>query len=128
VTADPAAGHGSTVSADGLVPHRQALARLAAALIAASLVAGALAIATRSAHAGGDVVRGCEGVTLFLAAAAYLAYAFAHHRNRRGLLTRSVLVSAFALWGIVRLAPGFGGAGVLGDARSSSSSPIWRAC
>ncbi|HEY8763433.1 MAG TPA: hypothetical protein VIM18_04555, partial [Solirubrobacteraceae bacterium] len=56
-----------------------------------------------------------EGVTLFLAASAYLAYALAHHRNRRELVTRSILVSAFILWGIVQLAPGFSGTALLND-------------
>jgi hypothetical protein len=42
----------------------------------------------------------------FLAAGAYLAHVIAHHDDRRELLTRSILVSAFALWGIVQIAPG----------------------
>ncbi len=56
-----------------------------------------------------------EGVTLFLAASAYLACVLAHHRNRRQLVTGSILVSAFALWGIVQLAPDFTGAALLND-------------
>ena len=88
---------------------------LAAALVAASLLAGLLAIITRASHASHTVVQALEAVTLFLAAAAYLAYALAHHRNRRELVTRSILVSAFALWGIVQLAPGFADVALLND-------------
>ena len=58
---------------------------------------------------------GLEGATLFLAAGAYLAYALAHHRNHRDLVTRSILVGAFALWGIVQLAPGFADVDLLND-------------
>jgi hypothetical protein len=39
----------------------------------------------------------------------------AQHHNRRERLTRSVLVSAFALWGIVQLAPTLPGNAVLND-------------
>jgi hypothetical protein len=39
----------------------------------------------------------------------------AHHKKRRELLTRSILVSAFALWGIVQIAPGLPGNAVLND-------------
>jgi hypothetical protein len=76
--------------------------------------AGLLTILARALHAGLDLGV-LEGVTLFLAASAYLAYALAHHRNRRELVTRSILVSAFALWGIVQLAPGVSGAALLND-------------
>lgn len=93
---------------------RPALGWLAAALIAASVAAGLLTVFSRVVHAGLDL-RVLEGVTLFLAASAYLAYALAHHRNRRELVTRSILVSAFALWGIVQLAPDFAGAALLND-------------
>jgi hypothetical protein len=93
---------------------RPALGRFAAALIAASVAAGLLTVLARVVHAGLDL-RVLEGVTLFLAASAYFAYALAHHRNRRDLVTRSILVSAFALWGIVQLAPGFAGAALLND-------------
>jgi hypothetical protein len=93
---------------------RPALGRLAAALITASVAAGLLTIFARVIHASVDLGV-LEGVTLFLAASAYLAYALAHHRNRRELVTRSILVSAFALWGIVQLAPGFSGAALLND-------------
>ena len=93
---------------------RPALGRLAAALIAASVATGLLTVLARVVHAGVDLGV-LESVTLFLAASAYLAYALAHHRNRRELVTRSILVSAFALWGIVQLAPGFSGAALLND-------------
>jgi hypothetical protein len=93
---------------------RPALGRLAAALITASVTAGLLTILVRVVHAGLNLGI-LEGVTLFLAASAYLAHALAHHRNRRELVTRSMLVSAFALWGIVQLAPGFAGAALLND-------------
>ena len=96
-------------------PRRAALGALAGALIAASVLAGVLAIATRAGGAGDDAIRVFEALTLFLAAAAYLAYAFAHHSELRALFTRSILVSAFALWGIVQIAPGFSGAALLND-------------
>jgi hypothetical protein len=83
-------------------------------LIAASAGMGLLAILVR-AIAGGSLARALEGATLFLAAAAYLAYVLAHHTDRRELLTRSILVSAFALWGIVQLAPGLPDNAVLND-------------
>jgi hypothetical protein len=108
-------------TAGGVGPHwppvrarRPALGRFAAALIAASVAAGLLTIFSRVASAGLDLGV-LEGVTLFLAAGAYLAYALAHHRNRRELVTRSILVSAFALWGIVQVAPGFSGTALLND-------------
>jgi hypothetical protein len=90
------------------------LHQIAGLLIAASVGAGLLAIVVRAA-AGGSLARALEGATLFLAAAAYLTYVLAHHHNRRERLTRSVLVSAFALWGIVQLAPGLPGNAVLND-------------
>ncbi|HEY8763383.1 MAG TPA: hypothetical protein VIM18_04270 [Solirubrobacteraceae bacterium] len=83
-------------------------------LIAASAAAGVLTIFSRVVRVGLDLGV-LEGVTLFLAASAYLAYALAHHRNRRELVTRSILVSAFILWGIVQLAPGFSGTALLND-------------
>jgi hypothetical protein len=105
----------------GVGPHwppvkarRPALGRCAAVLIAASAAAGVLTIFSRVVRVGLDLAV-LEGVTLFLAASAYLAYALAHHRNRRELVTRSILVSAFALWGIVQLAPGFSGTALLND-------------
>jgi hypothetical protein len=93
--------------------HRQ-LRRLAGGLIAASVIVGVLAICIRAGW-GGSTARALEGATLFLAAAAYLAHVLAHHETRRELLTRSILVSAFALWGIAQIAPGLPGNAVLGD-------------
>ena len=93
--------------------HRQ-LRYLAGGLIAASAVVGLVAIAVR-AGSGGSVARALEGTTLFLAAAAYVAHVLAHHETTRELLTRSILVSAFALWGIVQIAPGLPGNAVLND-------------
>jgi hypothetical protein len=90
------------------------LRQLAGALIVASAGAGVLAIADRAGR-GGSSARVFEGAALFLAAAAYLAHVLAHHENRRELLTRSILVAAFALWGIVQIAPGLPGNAVLGD-------------
>ena len=75
---------------------------------------GILAIGARAGW-GGTVARGLEGATLFLAAGAYLAHVFAHHDGRRALLTRSILVSAFALWGIVQIAPALPGNALLND-------------
>jgi hypothetical protein len=90
------------------------LRHLAGGLIATSVVAGILAIVIRAAW-GGSSARALEGATLFLAAAAYLAHVLAHHADPRELLTRSILVSAFALWGIAQIAPGLPGNAVLGD-------------
>jgi hypothetical protein len=39
----------------------------------------------------------------------------AQHEHWRELLTRSILVSAFALWGIAQIAPGLPGNAVLND-------------
>jgi hypothetical protein len=75
---------------------------------------GLLAIAARAGW-GGSAARALEATTLFLAAAAYVAHVLAHHDTLRELLTRSILVSAFALWGIVQLAPGLPGSAVLND-------------
>jgi hypothetical protein len=94
---------------------RPALGWLAAALIAVSLGAGLLTIGARALGTTGLDLRVLEGATLFLAAGAYLAYALAHHRNHRDLVTRSILVGAFALWGIVQLAPGFADVDLLND-------------
>jgi hypothetical protein len=93
--------------------HRS-LRRLAGGLIAASATVGLLAIGVR-AGSGASVARALEGATLFLAAAAYVAHVFAHHETTRELLTRSILVSAFALWGLVQIAPGLPGNAVLND-------------
>jgi hypothetical protein len=73
-----------------------------------------LAVAVRAGW-GGSSARALEGATLFLAAGAYLAHVLAHHEDLRGLLTRSILVSAFALWGVVQIAPGLPGNAVLND-------------
>jgi hypothetical protein len=90
------------------------LRHLAGGLIAASVIAGILAICVRAGW-GGPTARALEATTLFLAAAAYVAHVLAHHDTLRELLTRSILVSAFALWGIVQLAPGLPGNAVLND-------------
>jgi hypothetical protein len=87
---------------------------LAGGLIAASVIAGVLAICARAGW-GGSTARALEGATLFLAAAAYLAHVLAHHESRGELLTKSILVSAFALWGIAQIAPGLPGNAVLND-------------
>jgi hypothetical protein len=87
---------------------------LAGGLIATSVVAGILAICVRAAW-DGAAARALEGGTLFIAAGAYLAHVLAHHENRRELLTRSILVSAFSLWGIAQIAPGLPDAAVLND-------------
>ena len=93
---------------------RNQLRRVAGGLIAASVLAGVVAICVRAAW-DGAVARALEGATLFLAAGAYLAHVLAHHDKPRELLTRSILVSAFALWGIAQIAPGMPGDAVLGD-------------
>jgi hypothetical protein len=93
---------------------RTKLRHVAGGLIAASVGTGLLAIAVRAGW-GGSSARALEGATLFLAAAAYLAHVIAHHDDRRELLTRSILVSAFALWGIVQIAPGIPGNALLND-------------
>ena len=97
-----------------MTTQRTTLRHVAGGLIAASVGAGILAICVRIGWGGGSA-RPLEGATLFLAAGAYLAYALAHHDNRRELLTRSILVTAFALWGIVQIAPGLPGNALLGD-------------
>ena len=94
--------------------HRANLRHLAGGLIAASVAAGLFAIAVRAAW-GGLPARILEGGALFLAAAAYLAHACAHHDGWRELLTKSILVSAFALWGLIQLLPGLPGSAVIND-------------
>lgn len=94
--------------------HQLQLRHIAGGLIAASVATGLLAIAVR-AGPGGTPARVLEAATLFLAAAAYVAHTLGHHATLRELLTRSILVSAFALWGIVQLAPGLPGNAVLND-------------
>lgn len=93
---------------------RTRLRHLAGGLIAASVGGGILAIGVRAVW-GGSSARALEGATLFLAAGAYLAHVFAHHDDRRELLTRSILVTAFALWGIVQIAPGLPDNALLND-------------
>jgi hypothetical protein len=90
------------------------LRHLAGGLIAASAVVGLVAIGVRAGW-GGATARALEGATLFLAAAAYVAHVLAHHETTRELLTRSILVSAFALWGVVQIAPGLPDNAVLND-------------
>jgi hypothetical protein len=90
------------------------LRHIAGCLIAGSVITGLFAIAVRAGW-GGLAARVLEGSTLFLAAAAYLAHVLAHHEHARELLTKSILVSAFALWGIVQIAPTMPDAQVLND-------------
>ena len=90
------------------------LRQLAGALITFSALAGVLAICVRTGW-GGGAARALEGTTLFLAAAAYLVHVLAHHEGARELLTRSILVTAFALWGLVQIAPGLPANAVLND-------------
>ena len=94
---------------------RPALTWVAAALIATSLLAGLLTICARVLGTIGSDLGVLEGATLFLAGGAYLSYALAHHRNHRELVTRLILVSAFVLWGIVQVAPGFAHVALLND-------------
>jgi hypothetical protein len=94
-------------------PHGQ-LRHLAGWLIAGSVVAGTCAIAVRAGW-GGWSAQALEGGTLFLAAGAYLAHVLAHHDTPRELLTKSILVSAFALWGILQIVPALPEAAVLND-------------
>jgi hypothetical protein len=93
---------------------RTTLRHAAGGLIAASAGAGILAICVRTAS-GGSSPRAFEGATLFLAAGAYLAHVVAHHDSPRELLTRSILVTAFALWGVVQIAPELPGNALLND-------------
>jgi hypothetical protein len=93
---------------------RTKLGHLAGGLIAASVGTGFLAICVRAGW-GGSFARALEGAALFLAAGAYLAHVIAHHDDRRELLTRSILVSAFALWAIVQIAPGLPDSALLND-------------
>ena len=95
-------------------PRQTQLRRIAGGLIATSVAVGLLAVGVRAGW-GGSTARALEGTTLFLAAAAYVAHVLAHHKNVRELLTRSILVSAFALWGLVQIAPGLPGSAVIND-------------
>jgi hypothetical protein len=94
--------------------HQRHLRHLAGGLITSSALVGVVAIGVR-ASAGGAVARALEGTTLFLAAAAYVAHVLAHHEGARQLLPRSILVAAFALWGVVQIAPGLPDVAVLND-------------
>jgi hypothetical protein len=94
--------------------HQRHLRHLAGGLITSSVLVGVVAIGVRAGW-GGAVARALEGTTLFLAATAYVAHVLAHHQGVRQLLTRSILVSAFALWGLVQIAPGLPEAAVLND-------------
>ncbi len=94
--------------------HQRRLRHIAGGLIAASVAAGLLAIGVRAGW-GGSPARALEATTLFLAATAYIAHVLAHHDTLGELLTRSILGSAFALWGVVQLAPGLPGNAVLND-------------
>ena len=98
-----------------MTAHRPTLRRLAGALIGASVLAGILNVCLRIAAAGPTALRAGESATLLLAASAYMAYALGHYRDRRGLITRSILVTAFALWAIVQLAPTYSEAALLND-------------
>ena len=95
-------------------PRQTQLRHIAGGLIATSVAVGLLAVGVRAGW-GGSTARALEGTTLFLAAAAYVAHVLAHHKNVRELLTRSILVSAFALWGLVQIAPGLPGSAVIND-------------
>jgi hypothetical protein len=90
------------------------LRHLAGGLITSSALVGVVAIGVR-AGSGGAVARALEGATLFLAATAYVAHVLAHHQGARQLLTRSILVAAFALWGLVQVAPHLPQVAVLND-------------
>jgi hypothetical protein len=93
---------------------RTKLGQLAGGLIVASVGTGIVTIFVRAGW-GGWSARALEGATLFLAAGSYLAHAVAHHDDRRELLTRSILISAFALWGIVQIAPALPDNALLND-------------
>ena len=84
-------------------------------MITGSVVAGISTIAVRAASGGSPNVRLLEGVTLLLAALAYLLYVLAHHRQFGDVVTRLILVTAFVLWAIVELAPNFSGTALLND-------------
>ena len=96
-------------------PHRPALRNLSGGVIAASIAVGISTIAVRLAGSGSMALRLLEGATLLLASVAYLFYVLAHHSQVREVVTRLILVIAFALWAIVQLAPAFSGAALLND-------------
>jgi hypothetical protein len=91
------------------------LSRVAGLLIAVSIATGIMSIVLRAGSAGSLTLRLFEAMTLLLAALAYLFYVLAHHSERGQVLTRLILVAAFALWAIVQLAPNFSGAAVIND-------------
>ncbi len=93
---------------------QRTLRHVAGWLIAGSVLSGLFAIAVRAGW-GGLAARVLEGTTLFLAAFAYLAHVVAHHEHARELVTKSILVSAFALWGIVQIAPTLPNAATVND-------------
>jgi hypothetical protein len=93
---------------------QEQLRHLAGWLIGGSVVTGMVAVAVRAGW-GGWSARALEGGTLLLAAGAYLAHVLAHHEHGRELLTKSILVSAFALWGLLQIAPTLPAAAVLND-------------
>lgn len=94
---------------------RPRLKQFAAAIIAASIAAGISTIAVRALGGGSLIARLLEGSTLLLAALAYSCFVLAHHNQRSEVLTRLILVTAFALWAVVQLAPSFSGAAMLND-------------
>jgi hypothetical protein len=94
---------------------RPTLRYLAGALIAASVLSGIIAICARAGMAGAAIAKTLEGAALFLAAAAYLAHSVAHHERLRELLPKLILISAFAGWGVVQVAPGLPSVPVLND-------------
>ncbi len=96
-------------------PHRPALRHIAGGLISASIATGIANIAVRATGGASLTLRLLEGATLLLAAVAYLLYVLAHHSQFAAVVTRLILVTAFALWAIVQLAPAFSGAALLND-------------
>jgi hypothetical protein len=75
-----------------------------------------LAFAARATNTRDVALRVLEGSALLFAAAAYLAHLASHRPSPRELVLRSGLVTAFVLWALVQLAPGFRGAALLNDA------------
>jgi hypothetical protein len=79
-------------------PRQPTLQQLAGALIALSITAGISTLAVRATSGGSLTVRLLEGTTLLLAAVAYLFYVLAHHSQLGQVVSRLILVTAFALW------------------------------
>ncbi len=94
-------------------PRQPTLQQLAGALIALSITAGISTLAVRATSGGSLTVRLLEGTTLLLAAVAYLFYVLAHHSQLGRVVSRLILVTAFALWAVVQLASGIFGAALL---------------